>query len=184
MFYALQMSLLIATLLQPQCSSNSERAWSGDSRSHCRFFLFCQTETKDMPLEVINGLCDTHTYNHKKTGPGLTGLGKHHPHTTTSTHTPSRSHTFQNEPLEATRPPPFLPPGPSFLPLTLCGLSCMLTVPKHDEPFSPMGISPPSKLASATSVSVRQSRCNGSSSSGGSSVAVAVTWLRRQPASQ
>lgn len=125
----------------------------------------------------------THTYNHTKTGFGLTGLAKHQPHTTTSTHTlPPAPTPSKTNPLEATRPPPFLP-GPSFLPLTLCGLSCMLTVPKHDEPFSPMGISPPSKLASATSVSVSQSRCNGSSSTG-SSVAVAVTWLRRQPASQ
>ncbi len=62
------------------------------------------------------------------------------------------------------------PPTLSFLPHALCGLSCLLTVPKHDEPFSPMGISPPSKQASATSVSISQSGCSGSSLS--SSVAV------------
>lgn len=77
-------------------------------------------------------------------------------------HPPKRSPW--SHPATSSPPPPH-PLNVSLLPRTLCGLSCMLTVPKHDEPFSPMGISPPSKPASATSVFVSQSGCNGSSGS-------------------
>lgn len=149
-FYVLQMSLLIATLLQPQCCSNSERAGSSDNQGHCLLLHFCKTQTKDIPLEVINGSCDT--CSHTVTTFGSIGLTKHHPRrhlplvlSLPHPHLPKRTPSIH----PATSSPPF-----SFLLLTLCGLSCMLTVPKRDEPSSPMGISPPSLLASATSVSV------------------------------
>ena len=109
----------------------------------------------------------------------LARLGLTTTHTLLPQHLPKR--TPWSHPATSSPPSPLTPLNISFLPHTLCGLSCMLTVPKHDEPFSPMGISPPSKPASATSVSVSQSGCNGSS--GSSRVAAAVTWLRRQAAS-
>lgn len=153
-FYVLQMSLLIATLLQPQCCSNSERAGSSDNQGHCLLLHFCKTQTKDIPLEVINGSCDT--CSHTVTTFGSIGLTKHHPRRHLHTRTPSCALPPTPTPSKTD---PFNPPGNllppfSFLLLTLCGLSCMLTVPKRDEPSSPMGISPPSLLASATSVSV------------------------------
>lgn len=77
--------------------------------------------------------------------------------------------TFQNRLLGAN-------PLIQIVPFTLQSPHCLLTVAKHDEPFTPMGISPPSLLASATSVSV-------SLSSSSSIVAAAVTWLRHQAAS-
>lgn len=52
----------------------------------------------------------------------------------------------------------------------------MLTVPKHDQPFTPMGISPLSELASATSVCL-SARLDATAAV---AAAVAASWLGRQ----
>lgn len=111
-FYVLQMSLLIATLLQPQCCSNSERAGSSDNQGHCLLLHFCKTQTKDMPLEVINGSCDT--CSHTVTTFGSIGLTKHHPRRHLHTRTPSRALPPTPTPSKTD---PFNPPSNLLPPL-------------------------------------------------------------------
>lgn len=43
----------------PQCYSNTKGAGKGDNEGHCLFLLLRKRHTKDMPMVVINGLCDT-----------------------------------------------------------------------------------------------------------------------------
>ncbi len=50
-FYALQMSLLIATLLQ-LTAVQTQAFRSCDC--HCLLLLFCETQTKDVALEEVN----------------------------------------------------------------------------------------------------------------------------------
>lgn len=118
--------------------------------SHCFSFSAVQTQKKLNAVVISGAHCSRCSLKRHAIGCKLMGYVTHTIkqdlawlNTTLSTslpHFPSGCTPSKAKPL---KPPPFLS-CPLLPSLVLCGLSCMLTVLKHDEPLSPMGISPPS----------------------------------------